>query len=178
MSWQHKRFWLLMLVPLLVLQGCGFEPVYGRRRYDAKYEKAELLMAIDVKTPPGKLSELFKARLEDHLNPKGRNIKAYYVLNVDLKSSAEPDVIELDGTASRYTIRYVAPFKLIAKESDKEVESGTITRLVSYNVSQQDDYSTFIAREAAQKRGVTELAEDFKLRMGAAMHKLIKQSSQ
>jgi len=175
MWWQPNTLALLALASMMALQACGFEPVYGRRRYDAKYERAELLMAVDVKAPPGKLSELFKARLEDHLNPKGRNIKAQYVLDVDIKSNAEPDVIELDGTASRYTIRYVAPFKLRTRDSGKEIDSGTITRLVSYNVSQQDDYSTFIAREAAQKRGMTELAEDFKMRVAAAMHKLIKQ---
>lgn len=174
MLWPRSLITCLVILPLMAMQACGFEPVYGKRT-TANYETATLLSAIEVQAPPGKLGELFKAHLEDHFNPKGTRQKPFYRLKVSINTSSDADIIEQDGTASRYTIKFSAPFQLIAIDTNQEIEKGSIMRLVSYNVSQQDDYSTFIAREDAQKRGMVELAEDYNLRIGAIMHSILKQ---
>lgn len=155
------------LIGLLCLSGCGFEPVYGDR--PGQTDTIEVLPFITVLTTGGLQGEMLKARIEDRLNPKSISVPARYQLKVDLQTQADPYIIQQDGTASRYILRFIAPYRLIRLSDNQELSKGTIHHQISYNVSERDDYSTFVAQQDASRRGLTEIAEDIKLRIGAVV---------
>lgn len=173
MWWRRSIF----LGVALLLTACGFEAVYADRSNHA-VSTAGLLSAIVVDAPKGRMGELLKAKLEDHFNPTAQPSPAIYKLKAGIKTTAEPFVIESDGTASRYTITITSPFTLTALANGHVLEKGVIRRAVSYNVSEDDDYATFITENNMLERGMVELAEDYKMRISALMVKKNRQYGQ
>jgi len=169
--WLQLKYLGVSTLLLAMLSGCGFEPVYANR--SAQYtEIADHLAAIRVETPRGKMGELLKARLEDHFNPMNSPAAIAYTLKVKVEQRADPSLIRADGTASRFDIVVISPFQLIRVGDNRVVEKGTITRSSSYNVSDADDYATYVSQNDATKRVMTEVAEDYKMRIGAALARL------
>lgn len=152
---------------LWLLSACGFEPVYGNR--EGRTDAVEVMRFIAVETAPGRHGELLKAEIEDRLNPEAIAAPARYRLKVDLQPAAEPSILEPDGTASRYTLKLVAPYRMIRIADNAELASGTVRHQLSYNVSERDDYSTIIGQQDAMRRGLTEVAEDVKQRISAVV---------
>lgn len=158
---------LATLILMASLTGCGFEPVYGERT--GVTDAVEVMPFIAVETIPGRLGEALKAEIEDRLNPEAVSVPARYRLKVDLQMQADPYMIEQDGTASRYILRFTAPYQMTRLADNTELAKGVVRHQVAYNVSERDDYSTFVGQQDASRRGLTELAEDIKLRIGAAV---------
>jgi LPS-assembly lipoprotein len=168
MTLRSVMYLRLLLASCLLLQSaCGFEPVYANRSED--YETSDMLAAIAIETPPGREGELLRAELYDLLNPESSGASPDFALKAALEMQYEPFIIEPDGTASRFRITFVSPFSLSRIADNTVVGRGTIRRQVSYNVSENDDYSTFVAQQDAVRRGLAELAEDYKMRLGALM---------
>lgn len=169
MWWLRRYAPLVIALPLLL--SCGFEPIYANRSVQT-IDTLDLLAAVTVETPNGRLGELLKANIEDHFNPMARHVPQAYRLKAKIQMGSEPFVIEQDGTASRYTITLTSPYELVHMTTNEVMDKGIIRREVSYNVSEDDDYSTFITRNDMIKRGIIELAEDYKMRIGARMMKV------
>lgn len=161
-------WWLrnLTLLSLLSLTACGFQPVYATR---GPQDTVTQMAAIAVQTPAGRLGELLKAEVEDHLNPTANTTAIDYNLRIDLRSQSQPFIIEPDGTASRYTVTYTAPFALTRIADNKIISRGRVKRSVSYNVSESDDYATYTSQYDAQQRAIIELADDIKMRVSASL---------
>jgi len=161
-----RAIWGIILLPLW-LAGCGFQPIYADnpQRYDIR----DALNGVQISTPVGREGELLRAELLDHLNPESRSTPLDFMLKIAIQSQFEPFIIEPDGTASRYRITITSPYTLTRMADDTVIAEGEVRRQVSYNVSEDDDYSTFVAQQDALKRVVVELAEDYKLRISALM---------
>ncbi len=149
---------------LVFVTACGFEPVYATREQGGTTR--DVLAQIRVVTPFGRPGDQLKADIEDRLNPEAVSTGSKYELRVQLNQRAEPFIIDTDGTASRFVVTFDSPFSLVNLADGKEVANGQVQRSTSYNVSETDDYSTVIAQNDAVRRGITELAEDYKLRLG------------
>lgn len=160
-------WWLrnIAVMGLMLASACGFEPVYATR---TPGEGAAVQMAaIAVQAPPGRLGQLLKAEVEDQLNPTAQVTGIDYNLKLDLSSVSQPFVIEQDGTASRYTVTFTAPFSLTRLADGAVITRGRVKRSVSYNVSETDDYATYTSQTDAMSRAVIELADDIKMRISA-----------
>lgn len=152
----------------LSLAGCGFEPIYAKHD-DNNPGVREHLESVAIDTPPGRQGELLYAELKDHFNPESDPSGADYTLKAGLETHYQPFIIESDGTAARYNILIKSPFTLVRNLDGKAIQSGTISRQVSYNVSESDDYATFVTQNDTLRRGIVELAEDYKMRVSAAL---------
>ncbi|MCI5048880.1 MAG: hypothetical protein MRY32_00905 [Rickettsiales bacterium] len=164
---------LLLFIGLLQVSACGFTPIHAKES-PMQLEIADMLEAIQITAPRGKHGEMFKAALEDQLNPMANPIRPAYRLVTSISNTAEPLIIQSDGTAARYRIQINSRYELVRISDGQVVSNGNLRRSVSYNVSEDDDYATYIEKKDAFIRGLTELAEDYKLRIGAEMAKRLK----
>lgn len=163
----------MRLIPLtlllLTLTACGFEPVQSRE-YRARQDVD--LSAIRIEVDHSRLGQLLKAEIERGVNPDYQHEEKIYTLNIRL---AERDIylfVNPDGTSSRGDIQYRSTYTLTRKFDGKVLQSGLIRRVSSYNMSQQADYASYVSEEDARKRGIIELAQDYKLRLSNLLPRL------
>lgn len=84
-----------------------------------------------------------------------------------MQTDEQPFIFNTDGTAGRYEITFTVPYTLRRIVDNKKIYAGRANRSVSYNVSESDDYATFVSKNDAYKRVTREAAEDIKMRIGA-----------
>lgn len=152
---------------MLAVTACGFEPIYANRtgNYTAT---VDLLEATKIVVSPADLrGEQFKASLEDLLSPDAAMIAPAYRLEATMQNAVQPFIFNSDGTAGRYQITLTVPYVLYRMADNKVLFKGRASRIVSYNVSETDDFATHISMNDAYKRVGLEAAEDIKMRLSA-----------
>lgn len=165
------RMFIVLATALTSLTGCGFEPVYGTK--SASHNTAQrsgVPLPIMVDTIPGRLGQELRIALEDQFNPEGKSLGAgAYRLSVGLKVGKVPVAIEADGTIARYNVVLDSQYQLTRADTGEKVDSGTLRRIGSYNVTNNADYATFVAENDAIKTTALGLAEDYRLRFSALL---------
>lgn len=161
MWWQRR---VLLVAALCALSSCGFEPIYANRSAQ-NYDIVDLLIATKVVAAKDLRGEQFKAEMEDLLNPEAVAVAPAYRLELGMETATQPFIFNSDGTAGRYQITLTAPYVLYRMADNKPIKRGRSSRVVSYNVSEDDDYSTYISMNDALKRVGAEAAEDIKMQL-------------
>ena len=164
--WWHKT---ALLAWIATVAACGFQPVYQQNA-----RITALTSAIAIDAPRDRQGQIFTAALEDALHVDRHAGPKRYRLSAQFQQEIVPLSIESDGTIARYNIRVVSPFTITRLSDQALVHRGTVTRQSAYNVIQNEDYATFIAREDALNRVAEALAEDYRLRILSAVEKLDK----
>lgn len=156
---------LSLCIAAFLISGCGFEPLYGRKGEAAP----ATLGGVSVDhIGGGRMSQQFKAELEDHLNPRGViPANPAYRLSVTLSSAASAIGVARDGTVSRYNVNLVSGYVLVRIADGKQVVSGSLNHVGSYNNVTDAYFSTYIAEQKATKEGLKELAELYRHRLAA-----------
>lgn len=151
-----------LIVSMLALQACGFQPVHGTR-----VEKSldVNLAQVSIQTDGSRLGQLLAAEIRDQANPDYASAPATYALHVSFTESDNPLFINPDGTSGRGDMQYQSHYSLVRLTDNKSISTGNINRVASYNTSQNADYASFVSREDARKRAIVELAQDYKLRL-------------
>lgn len=166
----HARAWAVVPVLLaLSLAGCGFEPVHGQATR-ARFELP--LNAISIETDRTPLAQLLRAEIEDGINPGANREEHLFRLTIGLTETETSLFINPDGTSSRGDIVFSSQYSLARAKDGKVVDTGSLSRLSSYNISENADYATYVSREDARKRAVIELAQDYKLRLANLLPKI------
>lgn len=165
MSWLLKmgKICLVYLIAAFSLASCGFQPVYQQDQ--AAIDTPDLLARIEIVTPPGRDGDRLKAALEDHFYHGLQDMPPRYRLETTLETASAPFIIEPDGLATRFELTLRSRYRLLRQADDKELHQGRLQRKVGYNVSEDIDFSTFIAQRDAINRGIDELAQDYRLRI-------------
>lgn len=166
------------LIAILFLSACGFQPLHGRE-YRQSLTVDLTMLTVDVKgsditpnatsTLPRRYSELLKAEILDQVNPMGDQGEKLYRLNIVYTELEQSLFVNPDGTASRGDLMYNSSYTLTRIHDSKVVASGNIQRTSSYNTAPTADYASYVSIEDARKRGVTELAQDYKLRLASLL---------
>lgn len=155
---------LLAFGGALVIEGCGFHPVYGDQTLSGGNNPMRGNIAINP--IPGHEGQLLKADLEDRFNPEGLNTKgAPYQLTVILRKSLIPSVVKSDGTIQRYELRLDTDFNLYKAGTPAPVFTGKLHHYGSYNVAVNANFATYEAEQDVIERTLQELAEDYVLRI-------------
>lgn len=152
----------LLIASLLLLTACGFQPVHGDNGND---ESALGLEHIQVVVENDRLSQLLKAEMEDQFNPDYIAAEKTHTLTVTITESIGGVFINPDGTSSRNNVNYNTSYVLTRAGEKAPLDSGNITRVSSYNISERADYATYVAEQDARRRGVLEIARAYKLRL-------------
>ncbi len=162
MSWQ-RNVWVISA--LLILAGCGFEPVYGNREGVPQTNRA-VLSNIAVSDISGREGQILKIALEDALNPASASGANRYTLNSTLKRTVIPGVIGSDASIQRYSVLVEAEFSLTEAGKSEPVYRGTAKRYGSYSRS-ESDFSTFVADSDVTRQTIEALAGDIVMRISS-----------
>lgn len=103
--------------------------------------------------------------LRDELNPNGQPVKPDYRLQVELSQRIEKLAFQKDETATRANIILNSDFILRAADDDRVLYAGRVSSINSYNIL-DDQYPTDVAKADALRRGLRELSQSIKLRLG------------
>lgn len=155
---------LIVATPLLV--SCGFTPVYGNVNNIENVNIATYLAAVKIHKIKGATGQLLASALEDRLNPTSSPgvYGEAFELDITLTHKRDSVIVEPDGSISRYNIKLNSKFILQDAETKEELLTGNISRIASYNVA-EEKFAAYVAEQAAVKRAVYELSEDYKQRL-------------
>lgn len=150
------------LLALCLLAGCGFQPLYG----SGTASLASAGVYVDPINAKSKTGQQFKFELEDKLNPAGKvPDDPAYRLAVSLSHTVSAIGVATDGTVSRYNVSLNSTYVLSDYKTGKQITSGTLQRVNSYNNRINEYFSTYISSEDALKQGVTALSETYRQRL-------------
>ncbi|MFO0388108.1 MAG: LPS assembly lipoprotein LptE [Alphaproteobacteria bacterium] len=146
------------------LTACGFQPMYGKNTGGKSTALAGVY--IEKVSGEGRMAQQFRTDLEDKLNPGGKvPANPAYSLNVSLSSTESAIGVAKDGTISRYNLSLDSNYSLKEYGTDKVIANGTLRQVSSYNNLTNAYFSTYVSKEDAIKRGVTELSENYRQRL-------------
>ena len=161
---------LTALSVLLLLQACGFTPLHSQEeRGKLALQVESVAIAVDSHAPS---AQLLKAEIEDNINPVARRSEKLFTLDIRFTETEIALFINPDGTSGRGDYQFNSAYTLTRRLDGKLIDSGQLNRVSSFNNAQTADFSTFISREDARKRGIAELAQDYKLRIANLLPRL------
>lgn len=141
----------------VLLAGCGFEPLYGKRQGE-RGTTADLA-AVEVGPIPDRLGQQVRNRLLDLLTPRGGRERPRYRLDVLLKQEKTGVLVESDDTASRINLTLSADFALIDLQSRQRIFDGRTRTIAAYNITRAD-YANLVAERDATRRAAESVADE------------------
>ena len=148
---------------VLLLAGCGFQPLYGQRQ-DAT--AAERLAAIRIEPLPDRSGQILYNHLSNGLTPLGRPSSPDYVLGVDLQEDAEELAFRSDETATRVNLTLTASFALTPAAGKDPVFQGVSRTTTAYNIL-ASPYATLASEADARDRALRDIAREIRTRLAA-----------
>lgn len=149
---------------LLLLAGCGFQPVHGQR-VNGGGPAATEFAAISIATIPDRIGQLVRNELLDQLTPRGEPANPRYRLQVSLKSDVYDMMIRRDATASRARLTLTATYRLTA--GDQAVTDGTARAMVSYDLPAEASFATIASERDGERQAAKAVAEQITSRLAA-----------
>ncbi|MDX2074170.1 MAG: hypothetical protein SFX19_07400 [Alphaproteobacteria bacterium] len=156
----------LIVLLSLSLAACGFTPMRGAQNRQA----LSVGVSVDASPKDEDGRELEKA-LEDRLNLQGLPSHPAYKLSVVLTSALGGIGVARDGTVSRFNVTLTSNYVLTRLADDKIIQRGEIRHVSSFNNQTNQYFSTYISEKDSIKRGIAELSELYRQRIGALLLK-------
>lgn len=160
-----RAFRLGSILLLLAFAGCGFQPLYGSRDGTRAAAPTADMAAVSIGQIPDRLGQLLRNELLDRLNPTGEPSQPRWRLEVTLKEARSDTVILRDSTATFAKYTADARWVLLDSTSQAPVTRGRTRRTTSFSIV-SSEFATLEAERDAQRRAMTEIAEDIRLRLG------------
>ncbi len=177
---QHKKIFSA-LGALLIITGCGFEPLYVERKPDEGwYYKGEFdtsitdeMEKIRVEPVSERFGQLLRNNLLDSFTPKGTPTNPRYRLVIgDIDKQVVQQALRDDITATRERVRYRVNYYLYDNETNKQLVRGNSMAYVSYDIL-ANPYSTTFAQKKIEQNAADIISNDISLRMGAYFHSVM-----
>jgi LPS-assembly lipoprotein len=148
---------LAVLAACLLLEACGFHPMYGK-------SLAPQLSSVYVEQIAERDGYELRNSLIDALHSDGDPAGKNYRLKVVLNESSQGIALQNDASITRYNNRLDARYTL-SDASGNVLTSGSQTELSAYNVV-ASPYATLVAEQDASKRAALDVAERIHLDLG------------
>jgi hypothetical protein len=162
--WSPLRKIILVSGFCFIAYGCGFQPMYGDHSVFSQNTPLSGNLIIDPIR--GHEGQIFVAALEDRLNPEGlKSASPEYKLAVSLTKTMTPTVVNSEGTIQRYDVKFTSKCTLTHIADGKVLISSTMSRIGSYNVTINANFSTYEAEQDTIQRTLEELAEEYAIRL-------------
>ncbi len=157
--WWSRNIAAVTAALLLVLSGCGFQPLYGKNSVGGVDDE---LARVKVQVIADRTGQQAHNYLLDRLNRKGRPAKPRYLLEIRLTVAKSELGIQRNEAATRAKLVLTADFQL----SDIETQEVLLTRSArssnSYNIV-DSAVATRSAEADATDRAARELSEDIRV---------------
>ena len=148
-SKRFSRRWILLA--LLPLAACGFEPVYGTGT-----AASNMLGQIEIQVVKGRNGFELRDRLIERLGSAGS--AAPYALSFKTTIISDDLTISDDKDVTRFTLEGVTQFRVVSKDSQTVVYDDTVTSNTAYSAT-SGTYATSIAERDANIRLSRDLAD-------------------
>ncbi|WP_372072093.1 LPS assembly lipoprotein LptE [Tistrella mobilis] len=157
-----------MAAAALTLSACGFRPLYGDTAAN-RPAVTEQLAAVAVGPVPDRAGQIYRNSLERLLAGEGRGHPGRYRLDSAIKITETGLAINEDATASRYNVRIVVSYRLMAphageNNADRLLADGTVTQINGYDQISAP-YATLVSRQDAIERALKEAAREVHTRL-------------
>ncbi len=150
------------MAALVLLQGCGFRPLYGDPSAGSSSAEFALIKVEPIKE---RIGQLLRNHLRTAFNPKPRTQKPRYLLKTRVSHSTASLAVKKSAFATRANLTVTAFFQLLNAATAKSIYSATRSITVSYNIL-DSEYATLAAKKDARIRAVSELSEDIRIQLG------------
>lgn len=148
---------------MLILSGCGFQPLYGNT--SSKGTDMRLaLQQVEIALIPDREGQILHNYLLDRLNPRGRPRNPLYTLESVVSISTSSLGVSRDDTTTREKLKVTVRFTLTGKDGTSE--KFVIQRVSGYSET-QNKYATLEAKNDAIDRNLREIANDARSRVAA-----------
>ena len=154
---------LSIVLALLILSGCGFQPLYGK---NSPGNVASEFSKIKIQLIKDRLGQQLHNQLLSALSLGGRPGNPSYVLQIKASESTASLAVRKSAFATRANLKVSASFSLLSAIGKEPLFSGSSAITVSYNIL-DSDFATLSAEKDARKRAIREVAEDMRLQLGA-----------
>jgi LPS-assembly lipoprotein len=147
-----------LLLSLTLLQGCGYQPLYG-----ANTPAAQQLPVVQINNIPDRAGQQLRNRLIDRFYQDGRPASPEYTLDISLVPNVYKLGIALDDSATRAELNLAANYTLRNMQG-VAVFTGSTTAVTNFNIL-RSQYATLIGEQDAYDRSVAQVSEDITRRV-------------
>ena len=147
----------------LLLNGCGFRPLYGRRGTDPA---AIEVTSIAIGRVTDRLDQNLRNDLIERLTPFGEPARPRYGLAIKTGQSSGALAIQSNSTITRFNLTINATFILTELHSGEVLFRGNTNAVGSYDAV-RSDFATLTAEQDSARRTVREVAEDIRAQISA-----------
>ena len=147
---------------LVVLQGCGFRPLYGDPSTGGSSAEFALIKVEPIKD---RIGQLLRNHLRTAFNPKPRTQKPRYLLKTRVSQSTASLAVRKSAFTTRANLTVTANFHLLNAATAKPLFSATRSITISYNIL-DSEYATLAAVKDARMRAIRELSEEIRTQLG------------
>lgn len=138
---------------MLLLSGCGFQPLYATSDGAAPGLRNVALATLNA---PEEIEPVVKRAFSRRTAPEAG--AAQYDLLLTTTEQSERLAVQIDASVTRYNYRLIGNYTLVERASGRKFK-GRITSISSFNIV-NSQYSTLYAEEAAREKAATQLVED------------------
>lgn len=158
------------LLSTLLLHGCaggeGFRPLYGPTASGAGVQ--ERMKAVDVATIPSRVGQRIRNELIFQNTGGGLPEKPEFRLDITIREGLTSTLVKNTGEALAQLYTLDASFKLVRLSDKKIVMEGTSHGRAGFERFPQI-YSNVRAREDAENRAASTIADDIRTRLAAVL---------
>ena len=162
----------ILVIGLLALTACGFEPLYGEKDRGAATE--QMLSQIEVLPIADRLGQLVRTELTNRLNPRPAPTPLYSV-SVTLTESTQGLAVRRDASATLANLIVNATFILSAVSGGEALLTSDIRSINGYDIL-TSNFATLAAEKDARRRGARDIADAIVDRLSIYMSRVANES--
>jgi LPS-assembly lipoprotein len=153
---------IISLFLVLLLHGCGFQPLYGKNNHENLAGSSRIF----INPIPSRRGQILRNNLSFTLNPKGHTLKPIYTLNIQIEENTTSLAVRKNAIATRANLTLRAKFNLNSIQDEKLLFSGNYSITVSYNIL-DNEYATLAAEKNAAERGLLATSQGIRTQLGS-----------
>ncbi len=153
-----------VLVGLLALSACGYQPLYATR--DDGSSVSQELAEVNVSQQSTRVGQLVRNEIVRSTRPVGTQAQDRYYLNFDAKGSAETLIDTEDTVRRRLAYNLTSKFQLVDAATRNVVFSGRAFSRVPYD-RLDASFANVQARVNAEEQAAKQVGQEMRTRLAA-----------
>lgn len=155
----------ILLSILLLINGCNFQPMYGKYSVNNLQDK---LSSIKFITENNRLGNSIRMDCNNLFNPLFLQGGELYEINLKVEQQSEPVVIYQNREITRYNNTVLAKYSLKDLQNNNILDKGEITMISSYDAT-SSQYATYFAEQDRIRNNVNNICQQLKHRIAAIL---------
>tara|TARA_R110002124_G_scaffold149220_1_gene314969 strand:- start:104663 stop:105211 length:549 start_codon:yes stop_codon:yes gene_type:complete len=170
LSYRIRLQFLGFLGLALLLNGCGFQPIYGNISPKPGVQNVEdLLRSVDIEIIPNFEGQFLRNQLIDSMHNTGAAPSFQYVLKIgDINETKRDLDITKESNATIAQLRLTTTLTLVRKRDNKTILNKSLWSTTSYNIL-ESQFTTRVSKDYARENGLKNLAQQIERQVSLAL---------